>query len=1429
MKRSVEEPQKLRHQLLAIGTETYQEGFADLPEVPGALRTVVEALQPHGYATMDGPRGYHVDLIRGDLCKKLRSVAHAGDVVIVYYTGHGAVPDRDAYYLVLHDTEADAYDSALTATEMARQLIRRRESELSEEQPKVLLILDCCFAGTGASEIAAQALRGVGSENLWILASTSGLEFAQQGRFAQWFAEALRKPPRMGPSAPWLPVSLIADAINTAHPGTRQVVNYHPPSAGDTVTPPFLPNPLYEEGVAGLTTAEQHWLSRVRGTPNESTAGFYLTGRTGRVRAAQDLVKWLTRNPTAGGLAVVTGRVGTGKSALLSLPVLLNRPGGRSLLEGDNPDRLITRTAQVLPGETRFVAIHARGCNGDQVAHAIAVALGREAETASTLLEDLDAHPDPAGATVIVDAVDEAARTSALSQVLLQPLCLKLKVVVGCRSNKQGEVGPRDLTIDLDTPEYEDPEALTEYTHELLTASRENGVTTPYPDDTSTKQVAEEIAKRSTEATTIGSVTQSFLTAQLMARTIRCRNERVDTMDGSWRDSLPADLGEAFDEDLQGLGERAASARPLLEALAWARGPGLPWEELWVPAAQALADRQSAGTQKPRLPIIDTDVRWLLENAGAYIVEDLGPGGKSVFRLFHRALVTHLRSQTMNGLPSSTHRQQGYEAECEQAVTDALLTTVPRNSAGQRDWLSAHLYLRTYLAQHAAAAGPDNFAQLVEDSGYLSVADPVTLTPLLTNLSMLAAAPSLAGIEQVYRRARPLLTSNPQANAAYLEEAATALSQTFHPREESASRPWYSTLLASTRHDDSTWTLTGHTDKVNAVAFGKRSSGNLLVASAGDDGTVRIWNPVTNARYRQPLKKHIGRVRTVAFGTTRVGTLLLASAGFQMVRVWKATSGTQLQSIRAHSGRVNSVVFGPARGGRLLLASAGDDGTIRIWNPTKGRADQEPLTGHVGSVNCVALSTLDGEPVLASAGDDGTVRLWSPITAQELRDPMRREAEPVNAVAFAVYRHRLLLASAGQSGDVHIDDVNSGEPFCDPVIGHHEAVRSLALDTSTAGELRLYVADSDPSGVIRVWRLPHGTPACPPLVGHGLAVRSAAVATTPDGRPLLASASEDGTVRIWDPSTTRHAAPTAPHTHVLSVALGRSGERGPLLAVGHDDGTVQLWNGFGEPYRIGAHRGRAGAVAFDSAPGQHDLLVSGGEHGEIKLWHTNLREQVGEASTGTSHAITAAAFGASAEGRSLMAFGDDAGHVWLSDDGGTTVQELYRHQDGVGTLAFGTGSGGRTLLASGGGDGSIRLWDCQTRNPDHSPLDDHPLSGVPACGMTITGRLLVATGDDQGCVRLFDAASGERIARLPIGRHTPIHRLVLSTTTDGHEVILSAGASWVQLWDVTDGTAPVSLRRRSEVQAIAANGMTLAIGDGEGVSVLAFHGRKYSG
>ena len=83
-------------------------------------------------------------------------------------------------------------------------------------------------------------------------------------------------------------------------------------------------------------------------------------------------------------------------------------------------------------------------------------------------------------------------------------------------------------------------------------------------------------------------------------------------------------------------------------------------------------------------------------------------------------------------IPQPAGAWQQRRAGTEQVITGALLATVPADRQGQRDWPTAHPYVRTYLAQHAAAAGPGAFSALVQDADFLAAADPVTLSPLLS-------------------------------------------------------------------------------------------------------------------------------------------------------------------------------------------------------------------------------------------------------------------------------------------------------------------------------------------------------------------------------------------------------------------------------------------------------------------------------------------------------------------------------------------------------------------------------------------------------------------------------------------------------------------------------------------------------------------------
>ena len=154
------------------------------------------------------------------------------------------------------------------------------------------------------------------------------------------------------------------------------------------------------------------------------------------------------------------------------------------------------------------------------------------------------------------------------------------------------------------------------------------------------------------------------------------------------------------------------------------------------------------------------------------------------------------------------------------------------------------------------------------------------------------------------------------------------------------------------------------------------------------------------------------------------------------------------------------------------LASGGDDGSVRIWDPATGQ-QRAALTGHTGPVTAVAIAP-DGT-WLATGGDDGTVRIWDPATGQQ-RAALTGHTGPVSGGGDRPGRH---------------------------LAGHRRRRRDGA--------------DLGP-GHRPAARRPH-RPHRP----------VSAVAIAPDGT-WLATAGDDGTVRIWDPATGQQRAALTGHT-----------------------------------------------------------------------------------------------------------------------------------------------------------------------------------------------------------------------------------------------------------------------------------------------------------
>jgi WD40 repeat protein len=86
---------------------------------------------------------------------------------------------------------------------------------------------------------------------------------------------------------------------------------------------------------------------------------------------------------------------------------------------------------------------------------------------------------------------------------------------------------------------------------------------------------------------------------------------------------------------------------------------------------------------------------------------------------------------------------------------------------------------------------------------------------------------------------------------------------------------------------------------VNAVAAVPLADGRVLLASGGDDTTVRLWDPATGTAVGDPLEGHTDSVNAVAAVPLADGRVLLASgSNDDTVRLWDPATGILVSVIR---------------------------------------------------------------------------------------------------------------------------------------------------------------------------------------------------------------------------------------------------------------------------------------------------------------------------------------------------------------------------------------------------------------------------------------------------------------------------------------------------------------------------------------------------
>ena len=548
--------------------------------------------------------------------------------------------------------------------------------------------------------------------------------------------------------------------------------------------------------------------------------------------------------------------------------------------------------------------------------------------------------------------------------------------------------------------------------------------------------------------------------------------------------------------------------------------------------------------------------------------------------------------------------------------------------------------------------------------------------------------------------------------------------------------------------------LKGHTDWVWHVTF---SPDDKMIATASDDGTIRLWDAMTGECLRV-LTGHQGWVVSVAFHPQL--PLIASSSTDDTVRFWEITSGKCIDVLKAQQKGVWQVVY--SLDGQILM-TGGWDSTIKVWNIKKNNC-LNILEGHQNPIKSLVLSS-DGNMLVSGAGITQahckpTIKIWDVATGTCIQTCQGHQSG-IRSMTLSPDQKTIASGDIGQV--VKFWDVKTGQSRR-TLSGHTSWIWSL--DFSPDGQL---LASGGLDHQVRLWNIQTNT-CVQELSGHNAWIWT--VAFNAQGQ-YLATSGDDQTIRLWSYSSD--------HTATCKQIVNASGSLiggmwgmacspdGHLIATSGQSSTIRLWDvATGEFIReIGDHS-PYWIWSIDFSP-NGQLLASGSDDHTIKIWDV-ASGQLRTTLIGHTRKLRVVKF--RPDGKSIVTGGEDRiVRIWDANTG-HCLDTLSGHQSWIWDVAI---SSDNQILASGSGDGTIRLWQLNSSTC---------LQKLKAQGGAVTAlafhpdNQILASGSMDGSIKLWDIHSGTHVSTLNIPR--PYEGMditgVTGLTTSQQSVLMTLGA-----------------------------------------------------
>jgi WD40 repeat protein len=1349
--------------LIAAGTHEYPNypAVGKLPQVPTDVARISHLLTKRfGYKRIleehsaDPTSTKFTDALTAWLKASERTDK---DVLAIYYSGHGKIKSGKLYLLTANSTE-NIIDTAIAADLLAARL---DDSFLK----RLLLMLDVCFAGQAADDIALLSRLTSGNfaltkiPEITVLSSARSREKARDGEFSKAFVQALLDC-RVGSILDYLPLQNVLRRIGGIMEEAR--VHQRPIASAFNIDGlAYFPNPDFDPRldrgsdlqIRPYLLRDPHWGARARGVTAVEEPGWYFSGRK---TLLQHLVGRLRVNEP--GFLIVTGQPGAGKSAVLAQLAIRSDETSR----WDIP-LLMAREVHV-PSGLIDVSIHANSMLIPDVVKAIAKIVQYPDEDTRGLLNQIAKRQETF--RILIDALDEAAEPATIISELIEPIVTAgARVIVGTRPEILRKISFPVEVIKIDEAPWVETSDISEYVERVL--SSEAIPNNPFLHNRGQIQsVAAAVALKASP---------NFLVARIVARALASGSK--------WTGDFPTSVGGAFERDMDRFGSERELVRALLQPLAFAEGAGFPRDGPWECVAEALCHRSwNSGA-----------IARLLELGGSYVVEGIEAGAPA-YKLFHRALAEHLA--------------QSSGPDALQGVFSGLVASVPPDlpTGGRVNWFTAPGYVRRHLSTHAARAG--QLDSIMADPGFMLASDPARLLRAAqacrTTEATLTA--SLYQKALAYCEGKAITEAAAYLRLLALQNSLYNLSERI---ELECPQGSWSCRWADWDTSPVHYVLDVAAQDVEAIAIGILDDQTLVVC-ADRNGMLRFYDAESFKPAAEALRVTAGPIKSLALVTIqgRLAAALIPADG--CLRLFDIESRTELSLSKdprlPADGSMLSHVLSTTVHDRPVLITGGDDGAVRVWELGGIGPFESIVVRHPAPVTAVSTAHVEGRTLLISGAQDGTVRIWDATGAKLagfLDIPPHETTEDTSFLIFwwkrkiiseessiskvAIFgltdRTVAVIFSRPGTGILHLWDVNRSEFISAPT---HYWQSQLPMEIVCHDQKLLWLGGQYGFEIGEIGRA---------MSGKRLIDRSTKVVATGHLRDeiVVVSVGSDAIMRLWRIKDVMEVGRGSSNSEIRDLTVGMLDGIELVIAMSGHRGVVSdkisffdLRNGRGahDPISIEAYFDGFEAVKFAEVNGRGQIIVSWGDW--VSIYDIKTREQFGiEIKAHRVARIDTCSF----NGRAVFTiFGIGTCEVWDWADrrhinsfridntptaaslitlpstvAAVTAEKNMRLWDLSTGRALGQPFGGRgnkitdlsvmtiekeAIGAYVDGSTSVSIWDFAEHREIrqlHS-IGDQQLLTVALGGRA--GRLLVAAGGNTGDLHVFEFASGATLARI---------------------------------------------------------------------------------